>query len=77
MAYEKLGHSPLDYMPCRYGASKLLFRGPRRVLEAPYVACLGGTETYGKFIEAPFPALIEAQTGVRGGPSFSTSLQPC
>lgn len=64
MAYEKLGHSPLDYMPCRYGAPKLLFRGPRRVLEAPFVACLGGTETYGKFIEAPFPALIEAQTEV-------------
>ncbi|MBZ8117266.1 hypothetical protein KUD11_01255 [Roseovarius sp. LXJ103] len=64
MAYEKLGQSPLDYMPCRYGASKLLFRGPRREFDAPYVACLGGTETYGKFIEAPFPALLEARTGV-------------
>ncbi|MEI4260913.1 DUF6473 family protein [Roseovarius sp. D0-M9] len=64
MAYEKLGAAPLDYMPCRYGASKLLFRGPRRDLGGPYVAFLGGTETYGKFIRRPFPALIESQLGV-------------
>ena len=63
MAYERLGESPLDYYPCRYGASKLLFRGPRRKLEGAYCAVLGGTETYGKFIEQPYPALIEAATG--------------
>jgi len=63
MTYDVLGPGPLDYLPCRYGASKLLFRGPRRNLEAPYVAFLGGTETYGKFIEQPYPALIEQATG--------------
>jgi hypothetical protein len=63
MAYEKLGETPLDYQPCRYGASKLLFRGPRRDLDGQYAAFLGGTETYGKFIAKPFPALIEARTG--------------
>lgn len=63
MTYDVLGPGPLDYLPCRYGTSKLLFRGPRRNLDAPYLAFLGGTETYGKFIERPFPALVEEATG--------------
>ncbi len=65
MAYEYPGGGALDYYPCRYGKSKLLFRGPRRDLAPPFVACLGGTETYGKFIPQPFPALVEAQIGVQ------------
>lgn len=60
MTYEKLGGDALDYMPCRYGQSKLLFRGPKRKLNAPYVAMIGGTETYGKFVETSFPALTES-----------------
>ena len=65
MAYERLGETPLDYMPCRYGASKLLFRGPRQSLTGRYAAFLGGTETYGKYISRPFPALIAARTGAK------------
>lgn len=63
MAYEKLDAQPLDYRPCRYGASRLLFRGPKRTLDGRYAVCLGGTETYGKFIARPFPALVEDRTG--------------
>lgn len=59
MAYETLGEGALDYYPCRYGQSKLLFRGPKRKMDAPYVAVLGGTETYGKFIERPFVQMTE------------------
>lgn len=55
----------LDYFPCRYGASKVFFRGPRRRLEGAYAAFIGGTETYGKFVEMPFPAMLEVQTGLR------------
>ncbi|MCI2399705.1 DUF6473 family protein [uncultured Aliiroseovarius sp.] len=54
MAYENLGEGALEYYPCRYGKSKLLFRGPKRKLDTPYVAVLGGTETYGKFVEHPY-----------------------
>lgn len=64
MTYENLGEGALDYLPCRYGKSKLLFRGPRRKLEGEYALFLGGTETYGKFIEQPFPALVERQLGL-------------
>jgi hypothetical protein len=65
MAYAFAGEGSLDYSPCHYGASKLLFRGPRRDLALPYVAVLGGTETYGKFIPRPWPTLVEDETGLR------------
>ncbi len=61
MTYENLGGGALEYYPCRYGKSKLLFRGPKRKLDKPYVAVLGGTETYGRFLERPYPALLEEQ----------------
>ncbi len=64
MAYENLGEGALDYYPCRYGKSKLLFRGPRKKLEGDYLACVGGTETYGKFLEKPFPAMLEEVIGM-------------
>lgn len=65
MAYEYPGDGSLDYYPCRYGASRLLFRGPRRDLGAPYCVTLGGTETYGKFVPEPYPALLESGSGLR------------
>ncbi|MBD3665947.1 DUF6473 family protein [Sulfitobacter aestuariivivens] len=64
MTYDVLGAGALDYLPCRYGTSRLLFRGPRRNLSKPFAAFIGGTETYGKFIEKPFPALIEEEIGL-------------
>lgn len=64
MAYEYPGECALDYFPCRYGQSKLLFRGPRRRLEGRYGAVLGGSETYGKFVADPYPALIERALGL-------------
>ncbi len=64
MTYAVTGGSAPDYLPCRYGASRLVFRGPRRQLDGEYVAFLGGTETYGKFIDTPFPALTEETLGL-------------
>ncbi len=59
MKQELIERERLSYAPCRYGSSRMLFRGPRKRLDKPYIAFLGGTETYGKFIEKPFPALVE------------------
>lgn len=64
MAFENAGCGTLDYLPCRYGKSKLLFRGPRRRLDGVFCAAMGGTETYGKFVEDPWPALLEARIGL-------------
>ena len=58
------GHGALEYYPCRYGNSRVLFRGPRKQLDGIYIAFLGGTETYGRFIETPFPMLLEQKLKV-------------
>lgn len=63
MIYENMGQPALEYYPCRYGRSRVLFRGPKRKLDGQYAAFLGGTETYGRFIETPFPARVERMVG--------------
>lgn len=65
MAYDNLGEGALDYFPCRYGKSKLTFRGPRRRLEGRYYTVLGGTETYGKFVARPYASLAEEYSGTK------------
>lgn len=49
----------IQYDLCRYGGTKLAFRGPPRTFDVPYIAALGGTETFGPFVQAPFPTLLE------------------
>lgn len=63
MLHLDAGAGALDYSPCRYGASRALFRGPRRDLSQPYVAVLGGSESFGKYVAQPWPALVEAGLG--------------
>lgn len=58
------GPKGLEYHPCRYGSSKILFRGPERRVRGDYVTFLGGTETFGRFIETPYPDLVEQDTGL-------------
>ncbi|PIE07091.1 MAG: hypothetical protein CSA74_09310 [Rhodobacterales bacterium] len=65
MAYESLGAGALDYFPCRYGKSKLTFRGPRRRLDGRYFAVLGGNETYGKYVARPYADLAEELAGTK------------
>ncbi len=55
MAFEHQGAGALDYYPCRYGKSKLLFRGAETRAGPAYIAALGGSETYGKFVQKPWP----------------------
>lgn len=64
MAYQNQGRGALNYYPCRYGASKLLFRGPGKDLSGDYVAFLGGTETYGKYVDVPYSDLVEVGIGI-------------
>lgn len=49
---------------CQYGQSKLVFRGPKRSLGDDYIAFLGGSETYGRNVQQPFPEVIEQKLGV-------------
>ena len=57
------GVGTLDYFPCRYGTSRAVFRGPARSLARPYIAVLGGSATFGKYVEQPFACLVEQALG--------------
>lgn len=63
MTCEIPGAGALDYFPCRYGQSRLVFRGPWRDAQAGFCVALGGGATYGRFVAAPWPALLEQATG--------------
>jgi Domain of unknown function (DUF6473) len=63
MSFEVPGAGAPDELRCRYGSSKLVFRGPFRDLNKPYVAFLGGSETYGKHVQTPFVALLDDEIG--------------
>lgn len=60
MSFEESGARALADVPCRYGTSRLLVRGPRRSLRKPYIAFLGSSDTYGSFVSQPFAALAES-----------------
>lgn len=61
MSFEGTGFSGLNYDLCGYDGSRLQFRGPKCDLSQPYVAFLGTTETYGKFVQQPFSELLSAR----------------
>ena len=63
MSYEHAGGDSLDYMPYRLGQSRIAFRGPQPDLSGNPVVFLGSTETYGKYVEDPFPSLVAGMTG--------------
>ena len=64
MKHEQIEGDTIDYHPCRYGNSKIFFRGPRKSLKGRYVTFIGSTETYGKGVESPFPTRVERLTGL-------------
>ncbi len=64
MKHETIDGGGLHYAPCRYGMSRIFFRGPKRRLDSPYISFIGGTETFGKFIDKPVPALVEKELGM-------------
>ena len=64
MSFQFSSRRTLDYAPVRYGGSRISFRGPQKDLSGPYVAFLGGSETFGKYVEAPFPDLVEKKLGM-------------
>lgn len=59
MNLSEAGGAPLY----RFGRLGLEFRGPEPDLTAPYIACVGGSETFGKFTELPFPDLLGGLIG--------------
>lgn len=59
MKHAEITEDKIDYHPCRYGNSRIFFRGPRKSLKDRFITFIGGTETYGKGVEMPFADLVE------------------
>lgn len=64
MAYAFPSAGALDYALCNYGASQLLFRGPKRDTDRLFISVLGGSECFGRFVRYPFPDLIQKELGL-------------
>lgn len=47
--------------PCTYGVSRLAFRGPRQPTDGRFVAFLGGSDTFARYIPTPFSDLVETE----------------
>lgn len=60
MSFEQRGRMPLDYHPVAFPGSALRFRGPMAAELGPAIVCIGGSETFGRFVNAPFPAQLDA-----------------
>ena len=63
MADETVLRDDADQPAAGYDGSRLSFRGPRHPLGGRHVVFLGGCATHGGPLEAPFPALLEAELG--------------
>ncbi|QXT39691.1 DUF6473 family protein [Gymnodinialimonas ceratoperidinii] len=59
MSFELRGRMPLDYQPSALPGSALRFRGPIKADQGPAVVCLGSSETFGRFIDAPFATQLD------------------
>lgn len=53
-----------DYCSYVLGTSRRSFRGPEPDLDKPYLAFLGGSETFGRYVERPYPALLQDALGM-------------
>ena len=56
MLHDPINAEGLDYAPCRYGTSRLRFRGPWTAPSPDALAFIGGLETFGRFTPDPFAA---------------------
>jgi len=63
MNFDRITRGTLDYCLYRHMRSKTLYRGPRPDFSGRYIAFIGSTETYGKFVAKPFSHLLQGQLG--------------
>jgi hypothetical protein len=78
MGFQREVGQALDYGTYRFGRARQLYRGPKPDLSQPYVACIGGSETFGKFVQKTYAAFLEERVECTvanfgtpsGGPGF-------
>ena len=63
MSYLQVGSGRVDVAVCQYEQSRLWFRGPEKRPDKSSVVCVGGDETFGRFVDQPFPSVLEGRVG--------------
>lgn len=63
MAYQRPDRAFIDYRAYRWGRLGQLYRGPQPDLSQPYIACIGGAQTFGRYVERPYPAILSGMLG--------------
>ncbi|MEM9755605.1 MAG: DUF6473 family protein [Pseudomonadota bacterium] len=58
MSIETPADAPLDYRSVSYPGSMVEFRGPAADLTQRQVVCVGGSETFGRFVAHPFAQIL-------------------
>jgi len=65
MFHDRSGLGGPNYFLCQYAGARVTYRGPPANAEFPYIAFIGSSETFGPFVEAPFPTLVAEDLGVQ------------
>lgn len=64
MSEMQLDDPLFDYNVYRFGRSRQVFRGPKPNLNGHYLAFLGGSYTFGRYTDYPFPSLISEEFAI-------------
>ncbi|MEM8755189.1 MAG: DUF6473 family protein, partial [Pseudomonadota bacterium] len=64
MSYQKPDQAFINYNVYQWGRLQQYYRGPRPNLDEPYVACLGGAQTFGRYTREPYPAILAEKLGM-------------
>ncbi len=81
MAEQQIDDPLFDYKIYRFGRSRQVFRGPQPEMRGRYLSFLGGSHTFGRYVDEPFCDLIGAELGLKtlnfgtdgAGPNFFLS----
>ena len=63
MSEHQIDDPLFDYKVYRFGRSRQIFRGPQPDLRGRYLAFIGGSNTFGRYNDTPYPDLIGERTG--------------
>lgn len=58
MSGQEIDDPLFEYNTYRFGRSRQIFRGPQPALRGSYVAFIGSSYTFGRYVDEPYPDLV-------------------
>ncbi|MGD1923201.1 MAG: DUF6473 family protein [Paracoccaceae bacterium] len=63
MSEHQIDDPLFDYKVYRFGRTRQIFRGPQPDLRGRYIAFIGGSSTFGRYCDNPYPDIVARETG--------------